>query len=59
MATVMLVLSVSPIPAPLAGSALIVPFGWRAVFVAATSRPCSASCSPPSSCRRPGRRSSG
>jgi DHA1 family bicyclomycin/chloramphenicol resistance-like MFS transporter len=36
MATVMLVLSVSPILAPLAGSALIVPFGWRAVFVAAT-----------------------
>ena len=36
MATVMLVLSVSPILAPLAGSALIVPFGWRAVFIAAT-----------------------
>jgi DHA1 family bicyclomycin/chloramphenicol resistance-like MFS transporter len=36
MATVMLVLRVSPILAPLAGSALIVPFGWRAVFVAAT-----------------------
>jgi MFS transporter, DHA1 family, multidrug resistance protein len=36
MSTVMLVLSVSPILAPLAGSALIVPFGWRAVFVAAT-----------------------
>src|SRR6185295_8790710 len=32
----MLVLSVSPILAPLAGSALIVPFGWRAVFVAVT-----------------------
>jgi DHA1 family bicyclomycin/chloramphenicol resistance-like MFS transporter len=28
------VLGVSPILAPLAGSALIVPFGWRAVFVA-------------------------
>lgn len=37
MSTVMLVLSVSPILAPLAGSALIVPFGWRAVFVAATA----------------------
>ena len=34
MAMVMLVFSVSPILAPLAGSALIVPFGWRAVFVA-------------------------
>jgi DHA1 family bicyclomycin/chloramphenicol resistance-like MFS transporter len=30
----MLVFSVSPILAPLIGSALIVPFGWRAVFVA-------------------------
>ena len=36
MALVMLVLSVSPILAPLGGSALIVPFGWRAVFVAVT-----------------------
>lgn len=36
MALVMLVFSVSPILAPLAGSALIVPFGWRAVFVAVT-----------------------
>jgi len=36
MALVMLVLSVSPILAPLAGSALIVPFGWRAVFVVVT-----------------------
>ena len=35
MALVMLVFSVSPILAPLAGSALIVPFGSRAVFVAA------------------------
>ena len=34
MSTVMLVFSVSPILAPLTGSALIVPFGWRAVFVA-------------------------
>jgi MFS transporter, DHA1 family, multidrug resistance protein len=34
MSLVMLVLSVSPILAPLVGSALIVPFGWRAVFVA-------------------------
>ena len=36
MALVMLVFSVSPILAPLVGSALIVPFGWRAVFVAVT-----------------------
>ncbi len=36
MSLVMLVLSVSPILAPLAGSALIIPFGWRAVFVAVT-----------------------
>jgi DHA1 family bicyclomycin/chloramphenicol resistance-like MFS transporter len=36
MALVMLVFSVSPILAPLIGSALIVPFGWRAVFVAVT-----------------------
>jgi DHA1 family bicyclomycin/chloramphenicol resistance-like MFS transporter len=34
MSTVMLVLSVSPILAPVTGSALIVPFGWRAVFAA-------------------------
>jgi DHA1 family bicyclomycin/chloramphenicol resistance-like MFS transporter len=34
MAFVMLVFSVSPILAPVTGSALIVPFGWRAVFVA-------------------------
>jgi DHA1 family bicyclomycin/chloramphenicol resistance-like MFS transporter len=37
MSLVMLVLSVSPILAPLTGSALIVPFGWRAVFVAVTA----------------------
>jgi DHA1 family bicyclomycin/chloramphenicol resistance-like MFS transporter len=36
MAFVMLVFSVSPILAPLTGSALIVPFGWRAVFAAVT-----------------------
>jgi len=36
MALVMLVLSVSPILAPLTGSALIVPFGWRAVFAGVT-----------------------
>ena len=36
MSLVMLVFSVSPILAPLSGSALIVPFGWRAVFVAVT-----------------------
>jgi MFS transporter, DHA1 family, multidrug resistance protein len=34
MSLMMLVFSVSPILAPLVGSALIVPFGWRAVFVA-------------------------
>ena len=34
MALVMLVLSVSPILAPVTGSLIIVPFGWRAVFVA-------------------------
>ena len=34
MSMVMLVFSISPILAPLVGSALIVPFGWRAVFVA-------------------------
>src|SRR5260221_2732687 len=34
MSLLMLVFSVSPILAPLTGSALIVPFGWRAVFVA-------------------------
>jgi MFS transporter, DHA1 family, multidrug resistance protein len=36
MSLVMLVFSVSPILAPLTGSALIQPFGWRAVFVAVT-----------------------
>lgn len=36
MSTVMLVISVSPMLAPLVGSAIIVPFGWRAVFVAVT-----------------------
>jgi DHA1 family bicyclomycin/chloramphenicol resistance-like MFS transporter len=36
MSLVMLVLSVSPILAPLAGSGLIILFGWRAVFVVAT-----------------------
>jgi DHA1 family bicyclomycin/chloramphenicol resistance-like MFS transporter len=36
MSTIMLVFSVSPILAPLLGSAVIVPFGWRAVFVAVT-----------------------
>ncbi|HWK53294.1 MAG TPA: multidrug effflux MFS transporter, partial [Hyphomicrobiales bacterium] len=34
MSTVMLIISVSPMFAPLLGSAVIVPFGWRAVFVA-------------------------
>lgn len=36
MGLVMLVFSVSPIFAPLLGSALIMPLGWRAVFVAMT-----------------------
>ena len=36
MSTVMLVFSVSPMLAPLAGSAVIVPFGWRAVFLVLT-----------------------
>lgn len=36
MSLVMLVFSVSPILAPLVGSGLIVPFGWRAVFAAVT-----------------------
>jgi MFS transporter, DHA1 family, multidrug resistance protein len=36
MSLVMLVFSVCPILAPLIGSVLIVPFGWRAVFVAIT-----------------------
>ena len=36
MSLIMLVISVSPILAPLVGSALIVPFGWRAVFAAVT-----------------------
>ncbi len=36
MSTVMLVISVSPMLAPLVGSIIIVPFGWRAVFLAVT-----------------------
>jgi DHA1 family bicyclomycin/chloramphenicol resistance-like MFS transporter len=36
MSLVMLVFSVSPILAPSTGSALIAPFGWRAVFAAIT-----------------------
>lgn len=36
MALVMLVFSVSPILAPLFGSLLIVPFGWRSVFLVVT-----------------------
>jgi MFS transporter, DHA1 family, multidrug resistance protein len=40
MALVMLVISISPILAPLAGSGLIVPFGWRAVFVAVAVAAC-------------------
>ncbi|TGG96034.1 Bcr/CflA family efflux MFS transporter [Natronospirillum operosum] len=34
MSTIMLVIAVSPMLAPLMGSAIIVPFGWRAVFLA-------------------------
>jgi DHA1 family bicyclomycin/chloramphenicol resistance-like MFS transporter len=34
MSTIMLVISVSPMFAPLLGSAVIAPFGWRAVFAA-------------------------
>lgn len=33
MSTIMLVIAVSPMLAPLMGSAVIIPFGWRAVFV--------------------------
>jgi DHA1 family bicyclomycin/chloramphenicol resistance-like MFS transporter len=36
MSLVMLVFSVSPLLAPLTGSALILPFGWRGVFAAVT-----------------------
>ena len=36
MSTVMLVISISPMLAPLVGSLIIVPFGWRAVFIAVT-----------------------
>lgn len=34
MSTVMLVIAISPMFAPLLGSAVIVPFGWRAIFIA-------------------------
>lgn len=37
MSTVMLVISVSPMLAPLVGSLIIVPFGWRSVFLAVTA----------------------
>lgn len=33
MSTIMLIISVSPMLAPLVGSAVIVPFGWRSVFI--------------------------
>lgn len=33
MSTIMIVISISPMLAPLLGSAVIVPFGWRAVFL--------------------------
>ncbi len=36
MSTVMLVFSIAPILAPLIGSGIIVPFGWRGVFAAIT-----------------------
>ena len=57
MSLVMLVFSVSPILAPLTGSALIVPFGWRAVFVAVTDRRAArAGADGARACRRRGRR---
>jgi MFS family permease len=56
MALVMLVLSVSPMLAPLAGSALIVSFGWRAVFVTVTIAAVLAFILMACSCRRRGRR---
>jgi len=34
MSTIMLIIAISPMFAPLLGSAVIVPFGWRAVFIA-------------------------
>ncbi|MCF4099388.1 multidrug effflux MFS transporter [Maritalea mediterranea] len=34
MSTIMIVIAISPMLAPLLGSAVIVPFGWRAVFLA-------------------------
>jgi len=34
MSTVMLIIAISPMFAPLLGSAVIVPFGWRAIFIA-------------------------
>lgn len=36
MSSIMLVISISPMLAPLIGSLIIEPFGWRAVFVAVT-----------------------
>ena len=36
MSTIMLIISVSPMLAPLVGSAVIVPFGWRSVFILVT-----------------------
>jgi len=36
MSTVMLVIAISPMLAPLIGSFIITPFGWRAVFLAVT-----------------------
>ena len=52
MSLIMLVFSVSPILAPLTGSALIVPFGWRAVFVAVTIAAIFSFCWSRSCCRR-------
>ena len=34
MSTIMIIIAISPMFAPLLGSAVIIPFGWRAVFVA-------------------------
>ena len=34
MSTIMIIVAISPMFAPLLGSAVIIPFGWRAVFIA-------------------------
>ncbi len=37
MSTIILVIAISPMLAPLVGSLIVVPFGWRAIFVAVTA----------------------